>query len=185
MTRVRKVRLMPAIVLMTCWASAASADPISVEFEITGFDGPESLTGSFTGEDSGGAGFLNAGFLNTFEITAYSLSWSGNSATPVPFTHNLGNLGSLLYHIGSQTLLNVSSGNGSSASYINTIFFGSFASVDGPESGRFPWSRDPDKQKIHGPGVTTTTVPEPGTLTLFGMGLLAASFASRRRRARV
>lgn len=185
MTSIYRIRSLPALIAlgaMTLWSNMATADHITVEFEISGFDTPGSLTGSFSGEDSGGAGFLNAGFLNTFEVSAFSLAWTGNSATPIPFMHGIGNLNSLLYHIGSQTLLHFSSSNGSSASYTNTVFLGSFASVNGPASPQYWWRPDPDKQKIHSPGVTATAVPEPGTLTLFGMGLLAIGFAVRRRR---
>lgn len=187
MSIVRIIKKYPAIlvlVAMTGWSSLASADPITVEFEIGGFSGNAMISGSFTGEDTNNTGTLGHGILGIYEISAFNLRWSGNSRTAA-FRHGLGNLRTLLYDIGSQTLLGFgSSRNGTSANlldiwipFVGTIRAGS---VNGPKSGCF-FCSDPDKQVVKYPGVTTTQVPEPGTLTLFGIGLLAVGFATRRR----
>lgn len=188
----RKIKNISAVAVlgaMACWSSIASADPITVDFEATGFDTPGTLSGWFTGDDS--IGFID-GLLADYEVTAFELIWSGNSTTAA-FTHGLGDLTSLLYDIGSNTLLLLTSNSGGgfgspSASIVTFFGYPVSASVNGTEPfgcqfvNRRLSCSDPDSQTVNHPGVVTTTkVPEPGTLTLFGIGLLAAGFASRRR----
>lgn len=177
MTIFKKIRALPAIAVLgavLCWSSIASADPIvMVDFEITGFE-DATLTGWFTGDDSIG---LISGLLAGYELTAFELVWSGNATTP-GFEHGLSDLTSFLYDIGGNTLLFLRSSSGDGSASVNHLF----ASVNGPELRACFFCSDPDKQREWHPGITTTIkVPEPGTLTLFAIGLLAVGFASRRR----
>lgn len=178
MSKIKNIRTLPVIAVLgvlTCWSSIVSADPITVDFEITGFDSPGTLTGWFTGDD-----LSNGGYLTTSEITDFGLIWSGNSITDY-FEHGFGQLTSLLYRIGDNSLRSLSSSSGDGSASINRLY----ASVNGPAPTvcrYYIFCSDKDKQKEWHPGITTTTkVPEPGTLTLFGIGLLAVGFATRRR----
>ena len=171
MATLKGLRSILAVGAIMCCSSIAFADPITVEFEISGFAGGATIMGSFSGNDTNGSGRIT-----TNEVTAFDLTWSGNMRTSA-FTHGLGNLSGLVYNIGLDLLRGLSSnGGGNSAGYLRFL---SVASVNGPLPGGFFFDRD--RQIIFHPGVTTTSVPEPGTLTLFGLGLLAIGFASRRR----
>ena len=187
MDTMRKIRTLPVLAILgalTCWSSMVSADPIKVDFEITGFEKNATISGWFTGDDS--IGFF-PGILGIAEVTAFELIWSGNSITP-GFTHGIADLTSLIYNIGSNSLdLLTSNSGGAFFSTPSASLFGPIAVVNGSQSPSCFWrfcGRDPDKQIEIRPGVTTTVkVPEPATLTLFGIGLIAIGFAGRRRRA--
>ncbi len=184
MTGVNRLRSITALVLlgaMTCWSTLVSADPITVEFRITaGPGGGPSLSGSFTGEDTNRNGFL--GFLGrSGEVTAFNLDWSGiGPRNNGQFTHSIENLRVLLYNISSHRLLGFLSTNPdggrddrTTAALIN-IGRLVVAGVNDPVR-RLRIVLHPRVQ------TRTTAVPEPGTLTLLGIGLLAIGFASRRR----
>lgn len=179
MTSIKRVRSIPSLVAlgaMTLWSAVATADPIEVDFEITVPGSRASLTGSFMGYDRN-----NNGILRRSEVSVFNVDWSGSRRTEA-FTHNIDDLRAFLYNITRDRLNLFISTNGrrgdrTTAALINFRRI-SVTGVNGPGIGR------PGPQIVWHPyvGTTPTAVPEPGTLTLFGMGLLAIGFASRRRR---
>ncbi len=136
MSKIRKTRTLPVTAVLgalTCWSLIASADPITIEFEVSGFAEGAELSGSFTGEDSNNSGSLAHGIFGVFELTAFSLEWSGNSITAA-FTQGLSDLRTLIYDIGGNTLLEFRSTQGGGF-FSTPAAFGSplFADVNGPE----------------------------------------------------
>ena len=156
----------------------ASAGPITVEFEIT-VPGSASaaLTGSFTGEDLNANGFIGH-FPSYSELSAFSLNLGGS-----PFyNHNLGDLIVLVFNDTADSLYGFWSRhgfngapNGAAPTWAAALLNVGGISVAGVRIGRLPI--------ISRVNVTTTRVPEPGTLMLFGIGLLAFAYTSRRRQA--
>lgn len=76
------------------FAAKAPAQAVTFTFSIDGFSGDGILSGSFSGEDLNGDGFLNLVRVGTpgvlsGEIDDYEATWSGNSIVSA-FTHRLG-----------------------------------------------------------------------------------------------
>ena len=154
---------------------AANSEPITVTFSqdigTNGF-----LEGSFTGED------INLdGIIEFFDdgsgadvVTAYSIIFtpgSSNSGDIDSFTLGLPLLDRLFYLIGGTVVVVVGGEEGGLEHFYNCndatqCFVG-------------------DIDNIYGDGANTVTsetaVPEPGTLGLFGIGLLGLGLARRRR----
>lgn len=179
----RSMRFMAILGAMTFWSTTSLADPINVDFTIGGFAEGATLAGSFTGEDTDNSGSLEQIVLLFSELSEFNVTFSGNSITQT-FSHGLGNLLGFSYNITSNTLngfatLQIAGFLGANTSSTLLDNFGSdrVARINGPRF--FPNDRQGTTQ--NGPIVQTAQVPEPGTLTLFGLGLLAIGFASRRR----
>lgn len=90
------------LLTLACSCSITTASTITFNFTQKGFQSFQGgaggvITGSFTGEDKNGDGYLN---ILSGEISAYSVSFSGNTDIPA-FTHGLGDLRYFSYAIGS------------------------------------------------------------------------------------
>jgi hypothetical protein len=101
--RARSAVLCSVVVIWGAAPGAAIAAPIyTVSFSQTGFTGGATVTGSFTGTDADGDGWLNS-FVSG-EITGYSMSFSGNVHVGA-FSHTItdfafaGLVGGLVYRL--------------------------------------------------------------------------------------
>jgi hypothetical protein len=159
-------------------ASASASPLLSFTFSQDGYADGAFVSGSFAGRD------LDAdGMLFGYEITQFSLSFSGNSEVGA-FTHTKRQLNGIEYLIGSSVIGDIDIGGlASNTSGSSGFSFGSFQWPDYSIAGLVT---DLDT------GLTTQTdhliqvsaVPEPGTWALMLGGLGMCGLISRRRRAR-
>lgn len=147
-------------------AMPADAIPIAYSISQSGWSGGGSVMGSFSGEDLNNDGYID---LASGEVSAYEISFSGNAFVPT-FTHTLADLEFFTYTVGS---------SGFRPSF-PLFSYG---------SGYF---YDADDHLIGLPDLSVTTsatedakvkeIPEPATISIIAVGLVALTAVPRRRR---
>lgn len=150
------------------------AQAASYSFHQAGFAEGASVSGGFSGTDLDGDGWLFG-----YELTAFTLSFSGNAAVPA-FRHTIENLNGIEYRIGAPTIGGdpmdhlASSGPGDS----HEIEYAAFGWPDYSVPGRIIDQRN-ETSTTSLELIRVSAVPEPGTWTLLlaGLGVVA-----RRRR---
>ncbi|WP_323289704.1 PEP-CTERM sorting domain-containing protein [Crocosphaera sp. XPORK-15E] len=128
------------------------ANALSFSFLQSGWDNGGEVSGMFSGEDGN-----NDNIISLSEVSSYMMSFSGNS-TIGTFTHNLADLQSFDYQLGSSTILDISSNNGVVA------YDGQFMII----------SQTPDSIETLEEVSVTQKVPEPTSLVpiiILGLGL--------------
>lgn len=173
--------LATAALALACLPPAAAQ---TFHFTQTGFYEGAVVSGWFTGHDDDGDGWLLP-----YEMSDFSLSFSGNSIVGA-FTHSMANGGAsgITYQLGSPTILKYPYGGFSTVGGL-----GDNASADTIRYAMWEWQAEfypgavTDEHRL----VTTYTeqlmqisaVPEGATWALFGAGLAGLGFVARRRRA--
>jgi hypothetical protein len=161
---------------------APLAEAATYQFSQTGFTGGGAITGSFTGNDLDGDGWLYG-----YEITAFSLAFSGNADVPA-FSHAKSSLGGIGYRIGENVI------GGHPESYLTTsrtqnghhIVYDAFGWPEFTIPGRITDDTTgkvlttAESILVTGVGV----VPEPAGWALMLGGLGAVGSLARRRGAR-
>lgn len=152
-----------------CFALAApTAHATSYAFSQGGYSGGGWITGTFTGSDIDLDGQINS-FLG--EVTAFSLSFSGDSIVP-GFTHGLADLSGLVYDVGSPYLGDGPSGSTEGmASNWNGGFGFDYASGLGPTGGFGGRVIDLATGAMSSTPDLVAVVPEPSTYALFTLGV--------------
>lgn len=168
-----------------CLASGLlQAAPITRNFSATGFDGGGTLSGSFTGEDTGGtSGVIEASLDPLFnELTAFEVSYSGGTLVSA-FTLNLTDfLGGLLSNSFSFLTSDESLGFALRSGTFGAAYAFGPAFPDVTEAfGLVASSCDPTGVDSCENFDSNYAIPEPGTLSLLGLAVFG--LARRRMRA--
>lgn len=179
------------------FGQATLAVPIQhFAFSQTGYSGGATVTGSFSGSDIDGDGWLNSFVAG--ELTAYSMAFSGNTVV-TPFSHGLldivtaGAAGGLVYRLSGPALLGddvvspfegIASGPLGGGSPPPASLF-AYRMGFGPTGMNQPFGfvEDNTPPGIANPMgnidhnftnfVVVTQIPEPATAMLIGLGLMA------------
>ena len=161
----------------------AQAQTQTFVFQQTGFFEDAVVTGSFSGTDDDGDGWLLP-----YEVSGFTLSFSGNSIVGA-FTHSMANgaASGITYQLGSPTILKYPYGGFSTVGGL-----GDNDSADTIRYSMWEWQAEyypgaiTDEHRL----VTTYTealmqisaVPEAGTGLLMAAGLMIVGGLARRRR---
>jgi hypothetical protein len=162
-------------------APAANA-ALAYAFSQAGFDGGGGIAGTFEATDANGDGFIT-----TAEVSAFSLSFSGDSAVP-DFSQGLAELYVLNYKTGTPFLGDEVSGSFYEA--IGTNWFGAagFSYASGMGAGGFGGSVEDLaagglSRSDELVAVSAAPVPVPAAFWLFGSALSGLAGLGRRKRA--
>jgi hypothetical protein len=164
-----------------CFALAApTAHASGYSFSQGGFSGGGAISGTFTGSDIDLDGQINS-FAG--EVTAFSLSFSGDSLVPA-FTHGMADFYGLIYDVGSGFIGDGSTGGieGMASNWGGTIGF-DYASGLGPTGGLGGRVIDIATGATSSTPELISVVPEPSTYALFALG--AAVLVGRKLTRRV
>ncbi len=167
-----------AVGALTLALAGMAAHAASYTFVQTGFEGGGTVSGSFSGNDLDGDGWLFG-----YELTAFTLSFSGN-AQVAAFTHTKANLGGIGWFIGDTFI------GGRDNNYLQTSRTSQGRSVQYDAWG-WPEFNIPGRITDSASGGVITTsemvrvspVPEPGDWALWLGGLGCVGRLARRRRA--
>ncbi len=164
--------------------SAPAANAALYNFTQTGFDGGASIFGSFQASDLNSNGIVEGSIFSNFnEITAFTLSFSGNSIAPA-FTHAFSDL-SVLNFRPSKPAMGDANPEG-----IATNWFGdttgftyvSGVAAAGEQGGTvFNWTTGLQTASPDLITITPAAVPVPGAVWLFG-SVLAGFIGAKRRK---
>lgn len=176
-------------ILIGLLLSASAANASLYTFSQTGFEEGAFISGSFQAVDLDNDGIIKGGVLNgaTQEITAFSLSFSGNSIVSA-FTQSLSDLTVLNYRLpGANSTLGESNPEGIATRWFDTtgFTFVSGVAANGQQGGGIiNWDASEDGSiYTESPNliyVTPAAVPLPGAIWLFATVL--AGFLGLKRR---
>jgi hypothetical protein len=165
-------------------SGVAVSDPVTYDFTVTAVDGPLSgdvANGGFTFNSSiapAGGGFVTQSGL----LTALSFTWDG-----ITYSSSTANTGAVGFNA-SGTLTSVlfgdfcdggscSSGAGTETWFVSGSDAGSGFAYSTPSS-----SGDFNGTVTFSPELAPRSVPEPGTLSLLGVGLAGVGLMRRRKK---
>lgn len=141
-----------------------SAEPMNYQLTQGSWSGGGEVTGSFTGEDVNGDGFIDLSFGEVFD---YQITFSGNSVIPA-FTHTLSELLFFRYTVGS---------TGFRPSFpLYSVGSGYFYDADDYLVGLLDFSRTSfslEDARV----MPVSQVSEPGSVGLLVIALLALALA--------
>lgn len=161
-------------------AGAASAAPMSFQFEQDGYAGGAKVSGSFTGED------LNLdGLLSANELSAFSAFWSGGDDAANPENFGIGGLDTFAYDFGDVLNEVFVLGAGGADWVLNAFYSGVEDSSSGVAETRNAarvWVEEaPQAGVVIDLYIPGADVPEPAALALFGLGLAGIGLRRVRR----
>jgi hypothetical protein len=170
MTRIKNTYLAALAVLLS--PMAANADPISFTFNIQASEG--SVSGEFTGNDADTNGNLDATEILSFMATATGTAFTGGPFT-IDATEAI--INSFAFNIAGLALSAFDVTNG-----LPNFATGSEWIVLESETLRVGLNNRESTRLLVSTTVSrVSSVPEPGTLALLGLGLAGIGFAKRKK----